>query len=108
MTIKPIKTEEDFDQAIQEIKGLFGTPLGSEASDRLEALVKLAHAYEVRKDRDGAQPFVVVPQPRNLAVPGRPFASPQPGFARELLGGVSAEDLTLSSEEAEAAFEDHL
>ena len=46
MNIKPIKTENDYDLALQEIESLFGTPSGSEDSDRLEVLVTLVQAYE--------------------------------------------------------------
>lgn len=48
MTIKPIKTEGDYDRALQEIESLFGTPIGSEESDRLEVLVTLVQVYEAK------------------------------------------------------------
>ena len=48
MNIKPIKTEDDYDLALQEIESLFGTPIGSEKSDRLEVLVTLVQAYEAK------------------------------------------------------------
>lgn len=48
MTIKPIKTENDYDLALQETERLFGAPVGSEDSDRLEVLVTLVQAYEAR------------------------------------------------------------
>ena len=48
MSIKPIKTEQDYALALQEIESLFGIPIGSEDSDRLEVLVTLVQAYEAK------------------------------------------------------------
>ena len=46
MNVKPIETESDYDLALKEIEGLFGAPMGSEASARLEVLLTLVQAYE--------------------------------------------------------------
>ncbi len=46
MNIRPIETEHDYDLVLEEIESLLGAPMGSEASDRLEALVTLVRAYE--------------------------------------------------------------
>ena len=48
MIVKPIETESDYDLALKEIEGLFGAPMGSEASDRLEVLVTLVQGYEAK------------------------------------------------------------
>ena len=46
MEIKPIRTEEDHDQALQEIQRLWGAPLGTPEGDRLDILLVLAEAWE--------------------------------------------------------------
>jgi len=46
MKIKPIKTEQDYQQALMQIEGLFQAPENSPESDELEILVTLVEAYE--------------------------------------------------------------
>ena len=46
MNIKPIKTEEDYEAALEEIERLFDVEPGTEEGDRLEVLVTLVQAYE--------------------------------------------------------------
>jgi len=44
--IKPIKSDSDYDAALEEIESLFASELGSEEADRLEVLVVLAQEYQ--------------------------------------------------------------
>jgi HTH-type transcriptional regulator/antitoxin HigA len=46
MIIKPIKTEEDYDQALEDIESLFDSEPGSSEADKLEILVLLVEVYE--------------------------------------------------------------
>lgn len=46
MDIKPIKTEADYEAALQEIEELFEAKPGTAAGDRLEILSTLVEAYE--------------------------------------------------------------
>jgi HTH-type transcriptional regulator/antitoxin HigA len=46
MTIKPIKTERDYQKALKEIKRLWDVKPNSPKGDRLEVLVTLVEAYE--------------------------------------------------------------
>lgn len=46
MNIKPIRTEEDYTFALQEIEHLFDSEPGTEDADRLEILVALIKVYE--------------------------------------------------------------
>ncbi len=46
MDVKPIKTEDDYDEALAEIDRLMGSPLDSPEGDKLEVLVTLVEAYE--------------------------------------------------------------
>lgn len=46
MSIKPIKSEEDYDNALAEINGLWSSQPGTEEGDRLEVLVVLVQDYE--------------------------------------------------------------
>jgi HTH-type transcriptional regulator/antitoxin HigA len=46
MTIKPIKTERDYQKALKEIKRLWDAKPNSPKGDRLEVLVTLVEAYE--------------------------------------------------------------
>ena len=46
MDIKPIKTEKDYDAALEEIEKLFDAEPGTEEGDRLEILSTLVEAYE--------------------------------------------------------------
>ena len=48
MTIKPIKTEEDYKSALAEINRLFDAHEGTEDFDRLDVLVTLVEAYEAK------------------------------------------------------------
>lgn len=46
MSVKPIKTEEDYRQALAEVERLFDAPLNTPEGDRLEVLTTLIEAYE--------------------------------------------------------------
>ena len=46
MEIKPIRTEEDYQDALKEIEQLWGADPGTPEGDRLEVLVTLVEAYE--------------------------------------------------------------
>jgi len=46
MTIKPIKTERDYQKALKEIERLWDTKPNTPKGDRLEVLVTLVEAYE--------------------------------------------------------------
>ena len=46
MNIRPIKTENDYDDALAEIDRLMGAAPGTPDGDRLEVLVTLLEAYE--------------------------------------------------------------
>ena len=48
-----IKTEHDYDLALEKTESLFGVPMGSEASDCLEVLVTLVQGYEVKNHSIG-------------------------------------------------------
>ena len=45
---QPIETETDYALALEEIEGLFGAPISSEVSDRLEILVTLVQDHEAK------------------------------------------------------------
>jgi HTH-type transcriptional regulator/antitoxin HigA len=46
MTIKPIRTETDYQQALREIEQLWNAPAGSSEADQLDVLFTLVAAYE--------------------------------------------------------------
>jgi HTH-type transcriptional regulator/antitoxin HigA len=46
VTIKPIKTEEDYNAAVAEIESLFELDKSAEGYDRLDVLATLVEAYE--------------------------------------------------------------
>ncbi|MEB3826816.1 helix-turn-helix domain-containing protein [Phormidium sp. CCY1219] len=46
MSLKPIKTEEEYRQALAEVERLFDAPLNTSEGDRLEFLVTSIEAYE--------------------------------------------------------------
>lgn len=46
MDIKPIKTEADYEQVLEEIENLMEAEPGSEDEDRLDVLTTLVAAYE--------------------------------------------------------------
>ena len=46
MTIKPIKTERDYQKALKEIEKLWDAKPNTPMGDRLDVLVTLAEAYE--------------------------------------------------------------
>ena len=48
MNIRPIKTEADYQAALQEIDQLFDAEPGTEAGDHLEVLAALVEDYEER------------------------------------------------------------
>ena len=46
MNVKPIRTEDDHREALQQIEKLWGAPAGTPRGDRLDVLVTLVEAYE--------------------------------------------------------------
>lgn len=48
MEIKPIRTEADYEAALQEIDRVWGAPYGSPEGDKLDVLVTLVEAYEAK------------------------------------------------------------
>ena len=46
MDIKPIRTEADYEAALEEIERLWGAAYGSPEGDKLDILVTLVEAYE--------------------------------------------------------------
>jgi HTH-type transcriptional regulator/antitoxin HigA len=48
MRIKPIKTEADYEAALEEVERLFGAKPNTPEADRLEVLTTLIEAYEER------------------------------------------------------------
>jgi len=46
MEIKPIKTEADYEAALEEIEHLWGAAYGSSEGDKLDVLVTLVEVYE--------------------------------------------------------------
>lgn len=46
MEVKPIRTEEEYEEAMARVEELWGIPLTSFGSDELEILLALAGAYE--------------------------------------------------------------
>lgn len=51
MTIKPIKTERDYNKALKEIEKLWDAKPNTAKGDRLEVLVTLVEAYEQKHHR---------------------------------------------------------
>src|SRR6266540_5203195 len=49
MTIKPIKTERDYQNALREIEKLWDAKPNTAAGDRLDVLVTLVEAYEQKR-----------------------------------------------------------
>lgn len=49
MQIRSIRTDEDHENALREIEGLWGAEEGTEAGDRLDVLVTLVETYESRR-----------------------------------------------------------
>ena len=47
MMIKPIKTENDYDQALKRIDELWGAKAGTPEGDELDILITLVQAYDV-------------------------------------------------------------
>jgi HTH-type transcriptional regulator / antitoxin HigA len=48
LSLRPIKTEEEYQVALQEIDLLFDVPSGTAEADRLEILVTLVEVYEAK------------------------------------------------------------
>jgi len=46
MDVKPIRTETDYEAALEEISRLWGAPYGSSEGDKLDVWVTLVEAYE--------------------------------------------------------------
>ena len=51
MDIQPIRNEQDYDQALAEIEGLWGAEEGTKAGDKLDILLVLVEDYEARHHR---------------------------------------------------------
>lgn len=49
MEIRPIRTEADYDAALDEVEGLMGAKPGTPEGDRLDVLTTLVEAYEARR-----------------------------------------------------------
>ncbi len=61
MTIKPIRSEADYDAALAEIDRLMGVTSGTPESDRLEVLVTLVERYEAERwSIDAPDPISVI------------------------------------------------
>jgi HTH-type transcriptional regulator/antitoxin HigA len=48
MEIKPIRTKRDYEAALKEIEGLMVAKRNSPEGDKLDVLVRLVEAYEVK------------------------------------------------------------
>ncbi|MCG7877895.1 MAG: transcriptional regulator [Candidatus Thiodiazotropha endolucinida] len=48
MEIRPIKTEEDYDSALNEIEQLWGAEVDTPEGDKLDILITLVEAYEAK------------------------------------------------------------
>lgn len=48
MNITPIRTEHDYEAAMERIDELWGAPVGSQDGDELEVLATLVEAYEAK------------------------------------------------------------
>ena len=46
MEIRPVRTEEDYAEALEEIEGLMDAEPGTQEGDRLDVLATLVEAYE--------------------------------------------------------------
>lgn len=46
--LRPIRNEEDYETALEEIEELWGSPDGTAEADRLDVLVMLVEAYEAK------------------------------------------------------------
>ena len=46
--VKPIRTEADYEAALEDVAVLWGSPAGTPAGDRLDVLATLIDAYEAR------------------------------------------------------------
>lgn len=46
--VKPIKTNSDYERALEEIEALWGAPDGSPRGDKLDVLATLVDAYEAK------------------------------------------------------------
>ena len=46
MEIRPIRSEAEYEAALQEIDRLWGSPFGSPEGDKMDVLVTLVEAYE--------------------------------------------------------------
>lgn len=48
MEIRPIKTEQDYDAALEEVEALWGAEADSPEGDKLDVLITLIEAYEAK------------------------------------------------------------
>jgi len=46
MNVKPIRSEGDYEQALERVEALWASPAGSPQGDELEVLITLVEAYE--------------------------------------------------------------
>jgi HTH-type transcriptional regulator / antitoxin HigA len=46
MEVKPIRSENDYEQALRRVEALWDSPVGSPQADELDVLVTLIEAYE--------------------------------------------------------------
>lgn len=49
MNIRPIKSEADYEEALEEISRLFAAQAGTDEHDRLDVLTTLVESYEARQ-----------------------------------------------------------
>lgn len=84
--IKPIKTEADYEEALQEIARLWGAPLGTPAGNRLDILATLVEVYEnVQYSLDPPDPIDAIK-----------FRLEQQGLTRKDLVGILGSRITVT------------
>lgn len=70
MTLRPIRNEEDYETALEEIEALWEAEAGTPEADRLDILVMLVEAYEAEQypipDPDPIELILHVMDARNL------------------------------------------
>jgi len=68
MEIKPIHSEADYQAALKEIEKLFDSQPGTTEGDRMDVLVTLVEAYEVK--------HFPIPEPGNSILYGKSRVKP--------------------------------
>jgi HTH-type transcriptional regulator/antitoxin HigA len=77
-SLKPIRTNADYEAALEEIESLWGARLGTPAGDRLDILATLIEAYEdERYPMDPPDPIAAIK-----------FRMEQQGLTRKDLEGI--------------------